>query len=84
MAYEVVTFSLRNGITDDSFESVLKEYIFDLLIEEAGVQGGYWGLELGNPRMVHIFVHWDSVEAHQELQRKEFVANESCRLPTKH
>lgn len=71
MAYEVVTFLLRDGVPNDSIESVLKEYILDFIVAEPGVQRAYWGVEIENPRKVHMFVHWDSVEAHRELQKKE-------------
>ena len=72
MAYEVVTFQLRDEIAlDDSLESVLKKYILDLIVSESGVQRAYWGTTIENPRLVKMFVHWDSVQAHYDLQKKE-------------
>ena len=73
MAYEVIAFVLKDTVANDSIEPVLKEYILDFIVSETGVQKAYWGMEVENPRKVHIFVHWDSIEAHEELQKKEYV-----------
>jgi hypothetical protein len=71
MEYEMVRFVLRDEVEECSLEQVLNAHIFDQLAKEPAVQKGLWGLDKKNPKKVVIFVHWDSVEAHGEFQRKE-------------
>lgn len=76
MATEIAIFPLKDGKYPDDSNSAAGQTLKDTLntlIEQPGFQRAHWGREVENPNIFRLFVDWDSVDAHMDFTKKEYV-----------
>lgn len=83
MATEVAIFQLKNGKTPEDANSATGQVLKDTLntlTEQKGFQRAYWGTESENPGTFRLFVDWESVDAHINFTKEEYVLAQFSRI----
>ncbi|KAL9603856.1 MAG: hypothetical protein Q9219_000965 [cf. Caloplaca sp. 3 TL-2023] len=72
---EIVKLPLPSGVDIDNASSPTAKVISDTLntlVQQEGYQRAFKGLQVEDPSILHIYVDWDSLDAHQKFMGQSY------------
>jgi len=75
-ATEIATFAVLPGSNledPNSAPGTVWQEILTTVLDQEGAQRAYWGRQVEDPSMMHLFVDWDSVDAHKKFIAQPYV-----------